>query len=135
MSLLENKTIFVVEDDASNLAIIRTILRRQKAIVPFDHWGDHTLSGMLKQSSRLDLILLDLKLPSDITGHDIFESIKKEPSLNDVPIVAVSAADPVVEIPRTKRMGFNGFIAKPIQFYLFPKQIAAILDGEEIWEG
>ncbi|MFK7803632.1 MAG: two-component system response regulator, partial [Anaerolineae bacterium] len=122
MNTLQNKTIFVVEDDAFNLAIIRTILRRQGASAPFDHWGDNTLSRILKFSTRLDMILLDLMLPDNISGHDIFESIRTQPSLEGVPVVAVSAADPSVEIPRTKEMGFSGFISKPIKHNLLPKQ-------------
>jgi len=133
MNILQNKTIFVIEDDAINLAIIRTILRRQGADAPFDHWGDNTLSKILKLSNRLDIILLDLMLPNDISGHDIFDAIREQPSLNDVPVVAVSAADPSVEIPRTKEMGFSGFIVKPVNHNLLPKQILAIMNGKEIW--
>ncbi|MFK7803309.1 MAG: response regulator, partial [Anaerolineae bacterium] len=58
-----------------------------------------------------------------------------QPSLEGVPVVAVSAADPSVEIPRTKEMGFSGFISKPIKHNLLPKQILAIMNGEEIWGG
>ena len=73
--MLKGKTIFIVEDDAFNLAIIRTILRRQGVNTPFDHWGDNTLTRIQKYDSNLDMILLDLMLPDNISGHDIFESI------------------------------------------------------------
>lgn len=133
--MLNNKTIFIVEDDAFNLAIIRTILRRQGAETPFDHWGDGTLSRLQKHAQEIDMILLDLMLPNNLSGYDIFDMIKAQPDLAEVPVVAVSAADPSIEIPRTKEAGFNGFITKPIKHSLLPKQIMAILNGEEIWGG
>lgn len=134
MKMLENKTIFLVEDDPQNLAIIRTILLHQGASVPFDHWGRGAMMKIRDVSSVLDLILLDLMLPSGQTGHEIFKKIRTDSALDDIPIVAVSAADPSIEIPRTKELGFSGFISKPIRHNLFPKQIVSILEGGEIWE-
>ena len=123
----------MVEDDTLNSAIIRTILRQNGADVPFDHWGDKMLTSMSKYQDTLDLILLDLMLPGNVTGHDIFEEIQKSPGLSIVPVVAVSASDADVEIPRTKSMGFAGYISKPIKRRDFPRQILAILNGESIW--
>ncbi|MFK7804658.1 MAG: response regulator [Anaerolineae bacterium] len=133
--MLKNKTIFIVEDDAFNLAIIRTLLRHQGAIVPFDHWGDNTITRIQKYSTKIDMILLDLMLYDGISGHDIFKLIKEQPALSDIPVVAVSAADPGIEIPKTQAAGFNGFISKPIKPQIFPKQIVALLNGKEIWGG
>ena len=56
---LENKTIFMVEDNALNSAIMRTILLRHGANVPYDHWGDKSLYRMANYASRIDLILLE----------------------------------------------------------------------------
>ena len=133
MSLLNGKNIFMVEDDALNSAIIRTILRQNGAKVPYDHWGDATLSRMTGYPYKLDMILLDLMLPGKSSGHDIFKEIRANPDLKDIPVVAVSAADPDVEIPRTKAMGFDSFISKPINRNRFPQQLLAIFAGESIW--
>lgn len=135
MKHLEHKTIFMVEDDALNSAIIRTILRQNGARVPYDHWGDKTLQRMTDYPFPIDLVILDLMLPGDVTGHDIFEEMKKHDELKHIPVVAVSAADPDVEIPRTRNMGFDGFISKPINRIEFPHQLTTILDGTQIWGG
>ena len=133
MEILEGKTIFMVEDDALNFAIIRTILRRSGATVPYDHWGDTTLTRMKEYSDQLSMILLDLMLPGGVSGYDIFEAIKKDADLADIPIVAVSAADADVEIPKAKTLGFSGFISKPIIHDQLPDQLNSILQGNEIW--
>lgn len=131
--LLQGKHIFVVEDDPLNLAIIRTILQRAGAVVPFDHWGDTTLKRMLDYPFKLDLILLDLMLPHQFSGYDIFNSIRAVPELGQIPIVAVTASDPDVEMNKAREKGFSGYICKPLDRAKFARYVAAILEGEEIW--
>ena len=133
METLNGRTIFMVEDDALNFAIIRTILRRAGATVPYDHWGDTTLTRMKEYSGQLSMILLDLMLPGGVSGYDIFDAIKNDPEISHIPIVAVSAADPDVEIPRAKKLGFSGFISKPVIHDQFPDQLDTILKGGQIW--
>ena len=131
--LLKDRHIFVVEDDPMNLAVIRTILQRAGAIVPFDHWGDTTLDRLLTYPFKIDIILLDIMLPQQISGYDIFDAIRKTPKLSDIPIVAVTASDPDVEMNRARAKGFDGYISKPLDRFKFPHHIVAILEGKEIW--
>lgn len=132
--ILEGKHIFVVEDDPLNLAIIRTILINAGASVPFDHWGDTTLDKMLLSQSQIDLILLDIMFPRQVSGYDIFDAIQKEPKLKSIPIVAVTASDPDVEMNKAREKGFQGYISKPIDRSKFVHQVNLILSGTEIWE-
>jgi hypothetical protein len=41
--------------------------------------------------------------------------------------------DPNVAMPKAQAKGFHGFIAKPIDNYLFPKQVAIVLAGQQVW--
>ena len=131
--ILKNKNIFLVEDDPVNLAIIRSTLKKQGAIVYFDHWGDTTLSKMMKNASSTDVILLDIMLPGKITGYDIFDEIKENTELEQVPIVAVTASDPTLEVPKAKSKGFNGYISKPIDRIKIVQDILSVIDGGEVW--
>lgn len=131
--LLEGKRIFVVEDDSSNLAIIRTILLRQGASVPFDVWGQGTVNTLLN-SLPIDLILLDLALPRGISGYDVFDQIRTVPQLEKIPVVIVTAADPSTEMVKARSRGVNGFISKPIKYGSFAQSVASILNGESVWD-
>jgi len=130
--LLENKRIFIVEDNIMNRIIYQEILRSSGAWVEFDRSGRDTLSRL--KLFKPDLIILDLMLPFGSSGYSIFDSIRKMPEFHDVPVVAVSATEPNVGIPQTQRQGFNGFIAKPIDDDLFPQQILQIFKGEQVWD-
>ena len=131
--LLDGKRIFVVEDDSSNLAIIRTILLRQGASVPFDAWGKGAIETM-RRSLPIDVILLDLALPRGVSGYDVYDEIRSIPELEKVPVVLVTAADPSTEMNRARDKGMSGFISKPIKYGSFAQSIAAVLAGEPVWD-
>ena len=130
--ILEYKRIFIVEDDVSNMAVFSVTLTNNGALVIQDHWNASTLE-LIKRNMPIDIILLDLMLRRGVSGYDIFDAIKSKPELVNIPIVAVSASDPEIEIPKAKSKGLDGFIGKPISLLEFPKQVAACLNGEHLW--
>ena len=127
--LLENRRIFIVEDDAVNIAIAAYLLRQHGATVFQDRWGDQALK-VIRDALPLDLILLDIQFPRGVSGFDIFEHLRNEPDLKQIPVVAVSASG---EMNRARDMGFAGYIAKPIMPYAFPRHLTKILDGTPVW--
>lgn len=129
---LREKRIFIIEDKPDNYAIMSILLEKEGAKVKYDRWGVDTLAR-LRIFSPIDLILLDLMFPNNLTGYDLFDRIRAEDTFAKVPIVAVSASDISTAIPKTRAKGFYSFIAKPIDFDLFPKQIAQILNQIPIW--
>ncbi len=130
--LLKGKRIFVVEDDAGNLAIVSHLLQHQGAVVHFDRWGSATIER-LRVLQPIDMILVDLMLPRNISGYDIFDQVKAIPDLANIPIVAVTALDSNTEMNKARSKGFSGYLCKPFSFIDFPRHIAAILDGQQIW--
>ncbi len=134
---LKDKIIFLVEDDAISLSVIRMLLQKEGARVPFDHLGSRTIEQLLEILStpdiKVDLILLDLRLPYHVSGYDVLKAIRTTPGLMNVPVVAFTAADPDMEIPKARAAGFNGYIAKPIDRSHFIRDLELILDGKPVW--
>ena len=130
---LQGKRIFYIEDDNRNRAVVQMILELAGAVVSFDSRGvaDQFLPKLL--AFEPDLILTDLMLPGKITGHVIFDAIRQIPELQAIPVVAISASDPEVEIPKARARGFAGFISKPLDIRFFANQIATVLHGESVW--
>lgn len=130
--LLKGKRIFIVEDNLTNRSVMQVLLEQQGAIIAFERWG-RNVAVRVEDFSPVDIILLDLMLPDNVTGYDIFDQIRANVEFASVPIVAVSAADAEREIPLVHQKGFAGFISKPIKLHLFAKQIASVLEGESVW--
>lgn len=131
--LLKGKRIFYVEDNVENRAIAQLILERHGAKVDFERWGGAGTLIRLKAFMPVDLILLDLMFPENVTGYDIFELIRRQPAFAHIPVVAISAADPSVEMQKVRTKGFNGFISKPINLVQFPQQIVSVMEGKRVW--
>jgi CheY-like chemotaxis protein len=130
--LLANTHIFIVEDNLQNRIIYELALRGHGALLEFERWGKGAVSR-LQGLLRYDLIIMDLMLAGGVSGFDIYDEIRTLPKFSNVPIVAVSAMEPAVAIPKARMKGFAGFIAKPIDSRIFAQQIAQIINGENIW--
>ena len=133
MFRLKNKHIVLIEDNPSNLAVMTTILQMEGAKTGFERWGTSTIAR-LRILSPIDLILLDLMFPNGVTGWDIFKEIRSYPEFAAIPVVAVSAMDSAVAIPKARELGFAGFIAKPIDIDLFPTQLVKLIGHEPVWQ-
>jgi CheY-like chemotaxis protein len=131
--ILDKKRIFIVDDNIENRVIAILILERAGAKTAYDRWGKDTVAA-LKRFAPVDLILLDLMFPGNVTGYNVFDEIRADPNFVSVPIVAVSATDPASALPIVRSKGFAGFIRKPVDFLMLPRQILSILSGQSIWE-
>jgi two-component system cell cycle response regulator DivK len=130
--LLKNRRIFIVEDNAAYVAIASNYLRYAGAIVESESWG-LKVPGIILKHLPIDVILLDLMLPRNASGFDVFDQIRAVPELAAIPIIAVSAADPEVVMPQARERGFAGFISKPISASIV-KHVAAVLEGKNVWK-
>jgi CheY-like chemotaxis protein len=130
---LKGKRIFIIEDNLANRAIMQLLLERVGCQVEFERWGKGATERLIA-FAPVDIILLDLMFPANVTGYDVFDMIRLVPEFDHVPIVAVSAAPPEIAIPKTMEKGFSGFICKPIERYeLFLQQIVTIMEGTPVW--
>lgn len=132
--MLEGKVVFYIEDDANNRDVVQMIVELAGAKIEFDKWGFPELIISKLKLAHPDIILLDLMFPANISGYDVFDIIRQYPYFNHVPIVAVSASDPTVEVPKTRARGFAGFINKPINIHTFNDKLNSVLNGKEVWD-
>ena len=132
IGVLEQRRIFMLEDNLVNQMLALKLLRGAGADVVFERWGTHTLTK-LRRAGDVDIILLDLMISDTISGFDIFDAIRTLREFDRTPIAAVSAADPYTTIPQLRARGFSGFISKPLQRATFAPMIARLIAGEQLW--
>ena len=78
------------------------------------------------RGDRPDLVLLDVMLP-DISGYEIIEAMRADPTLRDVRVLLMTARGSVVERRRGLELGADGFIAKPFELAELRDEMARLL--------
>lgn len=126
---MNNKHALIIDDDAYNVYIMERFLDREN--ISYTSVTDiSTLESILISLHEINIVLLDLEMPKR-DGYEIIE-ILKEYIPPEIPIVACTVH--TAEINRTRKLGFSGFIAKPLDIDRFSEQIQRILAGESLWE-
>jgi two-component system aerobic respiration control protein ArcA len=107
---IDTRSILVVDDDEIMRAALKRILENEgyKVIMAVDGLE---LSKVL-ETTRLDLILLDVNLPW-VDGYELCKLIKDHHSLKEVPLVLVSARKSKQDIQNGFDAGCNDYVTKP----------------------
>lgn len=112
------KTILLIEDDRDIVELVRYNLEKEGYRVTAV--GDGTSGLAQLRKSPPDLLILDLMLPK-ISGLEVCKEVRREPSLNRLPILMLTArseeADRVVGL----ELGADDYVTKPFS----PRELAA----------
>ena len=110
------KTILIVEDNEKNMKLVRDILRHNGYETVEATTGEEGVR--LASERRPDLVLMDIQLP-DIDGIEALRRIRAEPTLDRVPVIAVSASVMPDDQQKIVTSGFEAFVTKPINLKHF----------------
>ena len=105
------KQVLVVEDNPDNRTLIVDILLSLNYKVLVAPNGFECLR--LLQSSRPDLILMDLSLPK-LDGWEATRRIKSDPDLSSIPIIALTAHAMLGDREKALEAGCDSYISKPV---------------------
>ena len=121
-----NETILVIEDNELNMKLVRSLLKmgNYDVIEAID-----AEKGMqLARKNHPDLILMDIQLPG-MDGLSATKILKADPSLREIPIVALTSHAMEGDDKRALSAGCDGYIAKPIDTKTFLTTIGQYLQG------
>lgn len=125
--------VLAVEADVPSFVVIARLL----ASMGVQHCEWKTSGWQLVQFAdtmpRLDLILIDLRLPYE-DGYQALQKLRSSPQTRDTLIVAVTTDATEDQMRKAQRAGFDGFLGKPLDPGRFPDQIRRLLAGEKVWE-
>ena len=117
--------ILVVENDADNRRVMRALLETHYNVKEAADCADALEAA---EKGGIDLVLTDISLP-DGDCNQILEKARTCPGFKDVPIIAVTAHAMQGDRERFLAMGFNGYIAKPVDTEVLEKTLREFLHG------
>ena len=104
------RTILVVEDQEDNRQILRDLLGSAGFRMVEANDGVQALT--VARSQRPDLILMDIQLPL-VDGYEATRSIKRDPELKHIPVIAVTSYALSGDEQRAREAGCDAYVAKP----------------------
>lgn len=116
--------VLVIEDE-DNIAIALDYLMTREG---YDHErianGAEAMDRI--RSSHPDLILLDVMLP-EVSGYEICQGVRLDPSLADVKILMMTARGSAIERRKGLALGADGFISKPFELQELRQEVRRLL--------
>jgi len=122
------KTIFVVDDNDTNLSVAREVLKEQYRVMTVP--SAEKMFALLEKITP-DLILLDIEMP-EMDGFEALIRLKNNALLADIPVIFLtSMTDAAIEV-RGFQMGVVDFVTKPFSAPVLINRIKTHLNIDEL---
>lgn len=119
------KTIIVVEDEPDTAEMLSEMARLCGYRVLNSYAGTQALS--LISNNRPDGVVLDVILPG-LSGLDILHFMRRDPRLEHIPVIIVSANSLPADRQACLEAGANIYLTKPVGFEEFKRAIDKVID-------
>jgi DNA-binding response OmpR family regulator len=121
---LKTAKILIVDDDDKSIHLLNLLLKDKYDVI-IAHDGQEAIEKFMLE--KPDMVLMDIRMPN-VNGYTAFDEIRKQSTLDNVPIIAITAW--AMEADRTTilKHGFNDFISKPIDTKILTETIEKYMD-------
>ena len=123
----EDKRFLLAEDNEINAMIVIELLARRGAAVDRAENGQAVVERFRSMPvGTYDAILMDIQMPV-LNGWEAAERIRglDREDAAAIPIIALSANDYTEDVERSRSVGMNGHVGKPIDLNVLKAQLAA----------
>ncbi len=108
---LKDATIMMVDDEPINTEVLQIHLE-DAGYKNFVVTDQSTQAIALMQSSRPDVLLLDLSMP-EVSGFDILKIIRSDSNLRHIPVIILTSASDSESKLKALELGATDFLSKP----------------------
>ena len=128
--------ILLVEDNNGDVRLTREALKEGRVLNNLSVVKDGmeameylNKKGIFKDTTRPDLILLDLNLPKK-DGREVLAEVKENPDLKRIPVVILTTSQDEKDILKSYNLHANCYITKPVDLEQFFGVVKSI---EDFW--
>lgn len=117
--------VLVVEDEDAARRMMRRALERRGYEVAEAVNGEQGIAVAMEQLPAI--ILLDLRMPGELSGLDVAKKLREAVQTDRIPIVVVSASVHTDARAMIRDFGCDEFIEKPVDFALLYETIERLI--------
>src|SRR5215216_36581 len=123
--------VLVVDDDQLNRMLLTRSLEQEGHRVGSVASGQEALETL--REKPFDVVLLDIVMP-ELDGVSVLERLRRDPVLQHVPVIMISAVDELDTVVRCIEMGAEDYLPKPFNPVLLRARINAALAKKRLHE-
>jgi len=121
---MKKSKILIVDDDSKSQNILSKYIEHMGYQPLTVSTGFDAIKAV--QSQKPDIVILDIMLP-DMNGLDVLSILKTNPDTYEVPVIIVTALDDEYQRIKSKEIGADDFITKPVSFQEMRGRINSIM--------
>lgn len=127
---VEGKRILVVDDNKTNLQIIRELCLRWK-LIPRTTSSPKEALEWIKLGDPFDLVLIDMQMP-EMDGIRLAEEVRAVKPQRAMPLILFSSLGAAQDLPPAKRKLFAAEIAKPLKQSQLFDVLVRVMSGPRV---
>ena len=108
-----NKTVLIVEDEVDTAEMFAEMMRVSGYDVLKSYGGKQAIRVI--SNKKPDVVVLDLMMP-EYSGLDVLNFMRRDPRLDHIPVVIVSARYVDEDIQKCLDAGAATYLTKPVSF-------------------
>jgi len=109
---VKTKKVLIIDDDSRNIFALTAVLKAKKYTCLSAQSAKQGFD-ILAKDKDINVVLMDMMMP-DMDGYQAMKKMKTEPSMKDIPVIAVTAQAMVGDKERCLAAGAVGYISKPV---------------------
>ncbi len=129
--MTDTAKILVVDDTPHNVKLLADLLGAKGYAIATAVSGAEALDKV--ESERPDLVLLDVVMPG-MSGYEVCQRIRANPSTGILPVVMVTALDPGQERIKGLEAGADDFLTKPINQPELLARVRSLLRIKQLYD-
>lgn len=131
---MSDPVILYFEDDPLSREVMRACLTRGMGFSNVSIFEDSADFERRLDSvgAKPDVVFLDIHI-EPIDGFAMLKRIRQSATYQSTKVIALTASVMNEEVKMLRDAGFDGVIAKPLDYDVFPAVLHRILEGEQVW--
>lgn len=124
--------IFYADDDEDDLMLFNEVIEEisndsvNKINLHIHKNGEMLIENIKNNKDNNGVVFLDINMPFK-TGFQILEEIRKEPEINNFPVIMYSTSSNRDNIDKSQHLGANFYVIKPYKFSNLLKMILTVI--------
>ena len=120
------KKVLIVDDEPNIVISLEFLMKKEGYEVTVARDGQEAVERI--QADRPDLVVLDVMMPK-MNGFEVCETIRKDPGLNDIRILMLTAKGREAEVSKGLSLGADAYMPKPFSTHELVDKAKGLLDA------